>query len=130
MGEVSERTVRGVKRRGRQRRIAWLAVAALLLDALLPVAFAGAASPPDAPQIGFCRANAPGIPGKAPVSAPAHHCALCLVAMVALPPPRDLDVAGPLRSATPLRLSVSASEAPAPLHYRLSAEPRAPPRAA
>jgi hypothetical protein len=77
------------RHRRRFARIAWLAVVALLLDALLPAALAVAA-PLDrqAPNGAYCGAIGHG-PGsnRTPATAPRHHCIFCLVAAAGTAPP-------------------------------------------
>jgi len=81
-----------------RRKLAWLALVALLNNALLPaalvVALVGPSAGRDSLWPGFCGAG-PGqdIPGKAKPALLAHHCLLCIAASDVLPPDRQAGIA-------------------------------------
>ena len=81
-------------------RFAWLALFALLSNAVLPtvlVAAVGGLNPAyDSLRLGLCRASPDGeSPGKAKPGLSVHHCALCTAAPDILPPGGSAAVARP-----------------------------------
>ncbi len=121
--EVKHSAVDSRSNRRRRGFSAWLAIVALLLEALLPAGFAVAA-PADTPVIGFCgKGPAPGQNELPPAGA---HCIYCLVAAVgpapaAMPPlaaPQFVDVV----ALPPFRRRLV--DRPAPF---AAAQPRGPP---
>jgi hypothetical protein len=121
---------RAREHRGQRRkaRLAWLAVAALLLDALLPTSFAAAVVPGSlaaASRI-FCGAAQGGSgPAKQAPIAP-HHCALCLATAIGLEPGHGPAIPLP-RMAEAAVLVLTAFSVSAKLFERSSAQPRGPP---
>ena len=110
---------------------AWLAVVALLINALLPSTLTGlSAAERPALAAAFCGhvpANPPpGLPLPAPCD---HQCPLCCLAPPGCPPPSGVGVAVPgLVGAAAL---AAAPEGPAPFHFTYgSPQPRGPPATA
>jgi hypothetical protein len=103
----------------------WLAVLALLINALLPpaISLAAAAAEPAA----LCRAAPHG--GKSdPATAP-RHCALCLAAVTGAGPLPDLALLPPPRNGRAQPLDLAALSG-VPRAARIAALPRGPPRPA
>jgi hypothetical protein len=77
-------------------RFTWIAIVAVLSNALLPAAFAvgiGGADANSADRFGFCSATPTrNIPAKTKPALIVHHCALCAIAPDALPPGRQAAV--------------------------------------
>jgi len=115
----------------RRYRFAWLALVALLSNALLPavlvVALAGPRGDRDTFQPGLCGAS-PGrdVPGKAKPALLAHHCALCTVAADVLTPPRQASAGFPPTVAGAAFL-VRPTTALSPPFRNYRTQPRAPP---
>jgi hypothetical protein len=115
-------------RRGRRRNAAtWIAIVALLINALLPAELAAAMPAPDAIAFGICHGSpAPGLPGGQPADLPVHHCPLCLAVSIALPPRGTPALAAPAvaeASGYPLPFLAAAQM---PVRHP-AAQPRAPP---
>lgn len=113
-------------RRRRRAPLGWLAVLAVLINALLPAALSGV------PAVG-ASAGAAGFCGRAPESPPPglpveceHHCPLCCTVPPSAPPPRSVRIAAP-RPAGEVKLA-AVPEAPAPTLFPYgSPRPRGPP---
>jgi hypothetical protein len=112
-------------------RFAWIAIVAVLSNALLPSAFAvgvgrlGVDS--SAARLGFCSAiPAKDTPAKTKPALIVHHCALCAAAQYVLSPSRQAVLASPLVVAGET-FSIRGTTGPnvSPRHCR--AQPRAPP---
>ena len=116
--------------RERQRRpaLAWLAILALLIDALLPTALSAAADPSAAATGIYCGAI-PGKrgPAKQDQAAP-HHCTFCLAAIAGLAPGHPAAVPAPRLAEIAVASFAISEVAPEPLAYA-AARPRGPPLA-
>ena len=110
---------------------AWLAVAALLIDGLLPTAVSAAALPDRAAPFALC--GAPGgnsFPEHVPSPLPAHHCALCAVCAgwtLGLLPNRAEGLSATTRAATALPALSRTAVAWDRRGVHTTAQPRAPP---
>jgi hypothetical protein len=128
MDKVSE------QRNGRRRRhagLAWLAVLALLIEALLPTAIAAVAALDPAAAGGslYCGAT-PAEPGPAKQSRTApHHCILCLAATNGLAPGHPPAAPAPRFAEIAVAAFASSEGLSEPLAY-MAAQPRGPPVAA
>jgi hypothetical protein len=110
-------------------RAAWLAIVALLIDAMLPTALAAVPrAGPAGPPLAMCRAGtADPLPAKSAPDLPPRHCALCAVCALALLPARPAAlfarrVDGTAHPEVPVAASFGASR-----HDYAAALPRAPP---
>ncbi|HTZ35174.1 MAG TPA: DUF2946 family protein [Stellaceae bacterium] len=113
-----------------RRGLAWVAIFALLIDALLPSALAAAASRDDAGAIAaLCLHAGSPLPEKPSPALPPHHCALCATAALGLLPGGAPLPTGPLVVAA----AIPSFGLPAAIPVRRSdwspAQPRAPPGA-
>ena len=111
--------------------LAWLAILALLVDALLPTAVAAVAGrdPLRAARSIYCGAtpNQPS-PSKRSPAVP-HHCVFCLVAATGLLPGHAPAVPAPQFAEIAVIPFAVSEAAPKPLAYA-AAQPRGPPVAA
>lgn len=107
---------------------AWLAIAALLIDGMLPTAVTAMTPGGGQAPAAFCSgASGIPVPGKPPSSLPLRHCALCAAFFVALLPPRPGGlparlVVGPAHPAAVAGIATLPGRVP-----YAAAQPRAPP---
>jgi hypothetical protein len=110
---------------------AWLAIVALLIDALSPTAIAAAARPDTAAPFALC-SGAAGVPqpGKPVPTLPSRHCALCIGGSMAglLPTRHGGLVVRVLAGAAHPAVALS-SGSPIRRPDYAAAQPRAPPLA-
>jgi hypothetical protein len=113
---------------GLHRCAAWLAIAALLIDGLLPTAFAAETRFAPPPALCSAAAGSPQ-PGRHTPLLPVRHCALCLASLTGLLPSRPVAAATRIRPGTPFpSAALCAAASPGNPNYA-TAQPRAPPRA-
>ena len=109
--------------------IAWLAVLALLINALIPASLAVAGGQ-DAPALsGWCGAGLGHQPAKPDPATVCNHCILCAPTATALGPPAAAQAGAP----TPITVPIRPGLAPDVLRQVLrnkSAQPRGPPSTA
>jgi hypothetical protein len=113
----------GGGRAGRRWRLAWLCIALLLVNPLLPASFAFAPPGSAFPICGSAPAN--GAPEKSAPLPPAGHCALCIMTPSA-PPPLPLALGAPALTAAAVLVPWEPTPLAAPAH-RLPLQARAPP---
>jgi hypothetical protein len=108
---------------------AWLAIIALLIDALLPAAVS-AATPDAAAPTAMCSAAA-GVPspGRTAPTLPTRHCALCAGVIAALLPSRPGEFAARLLAGAVHPANIKAATAETRHAEYAAAQPRAPPPA-
>lgn len=112
---------------GRRIGIAWVAVLALLINALVPASWAAAAGQSGQPSSGWCGTGRHGdAPLKAPAPSLCDRCLLCVAPASGLEPPVPTRVGTPARIATPIRLAVTMTAVAKQSPYD-SAQPRGPP---
>lgn len=118
-------TATGTRKR-RRAGIAWLAVLALLISALVPISLAAAAGQPPEAASGWCvGGHGNQHPGKGHAAPFCDHCAVCTVA-AGLEPPVATVILAPI----PLRMLAGGGLAPAalpPVSAYRPAQPRGPP---
>ncbi|HEX3535899.1 MAG TPA: DUF2946 family protein [Stellaceae bacterium] len=111
----------------RRRGIAWLAVLALLINALVPTSLAAAAAGQGPATVsGWCGTGPGGHPpdrGSAPPIC--NHCILCTAAS-AFAPPVATGIRAPARLATAAPGGITPDSAAFP-HAYVAAQPRGPP---
>jgi len=104
---------------------AWLAILALLINAVWPAALAsGGEAQAGAAVAGFCGGSAPG--GKSPAMPARHHCPLCLAAASGFAPATPVRLVPPriIGSAAPAALPAATAVPHLPF---AAAQPRGPP---
>jgi len=128
---LADRVSVGGRRLRWRARFAWIAIVAVLSNALLPSAFAVGVgrlgTDSSAVQLGFCSAiPARHAPAKTKPALIVHHCALCAAAQYVLSPSRQAVLASPL-VVVGETFSICGTTGPnnSPRHCR--AQPRAPP---
>jgi hypothetical protein len=114
--------------------LAWLAIVALLGNALLPLSVSIGAvwlgSGSDAPSPVLCgSASGRGLPGKSEPALVVHHCALCALEPAAFFPLDPTGLAFPWGTSGQAQLSLRDTTRPLPFGH-CWAQPRAPPVAA
>jgi hypothetical protein len=114
----------------RRRGIAWLALLALLINALVPASLAAGSVRPGPDTVsGWCGSGAAGhLPAKEPATAICHHCILCTAAS-GLTPPLEPGIGLPVLIAMTVRAGIASTDA-APRSAYSPAQPRGPPAAA
>jgi hypothetical protein len=106
--------------------LTWLAILALLIDALLPTAISAAADAPASATSIYC-GSTPGKHGPTKQSpATPHHCALCLAITTALAPGHLMAVPAPRFAEIAVAGFANSEAAPAPIAYA-APQPRGPP---
>jgi hypothetical protein len=107
---------------------AWLAIVALLIDALIPTAWAATtAGTPQIPVAAMCGGHADGGPGgKTSPLPPLRHGPCCCAATIFVAPGGATPLIAP-RRVTPVTFVAPGDPAAAPRPPRQSALPRAPP---
>lgn len=110
---------------------AWLAIAALLIDGLLPTAVSAAALPDRASPFALCgAASGNSLPAHAPSPLPPHRCALCGVCAgwtVGLLPGRAETLTASLAAGDALLTIVGSAHFRTGRSAYAAAQPRAPP---
>ena len=135
-------TVRGMRLRGnrvnfshphsRRKLPVWLALLAILIDALLPTGVAAARySVGGSPALAICGDRSPGAPTKHDPLLPERHCALCCCCSVhGLAPGQIALVPKPVVAGALVHLSWSVTPLPIQPDLRGAVLPRGPPIAA
>jgi hypothetical protein len=108
--------------------VAWLAIVALLIDALIPTAWAATTTGmPPVPVAAMCGGHADGAPaGKTSPLPPLRHCPCCCAATIFVAPGGATPLIVP-RRVTPVSFVAPGNGVATPRPPRQSAQPRAPP---